>query len=127
MKHFILRLIRFGLVGGTAAFVYAICSYILIWNFNVNEILASTIAYLIAIPISFIGQKYFTFSSDGKVKTEASKFLVLQLFCLVLATLTTSVTSKVLFLHPNIGIIVVCIVIPLMSYFLMSFVVFREK
>lgn len=127
MKSLILKLFRFGIVGIAAAITYAVLAYIFIWNFELGEILASSLAYLIAIPVSFFGQKYLTFMSRGAVKTEAIKFIVLQLFCLIVATLIPIVTSDVFELHPNYSILAVCILIPPISFGIMSIMVFTER
>ena len=127
MKPLILKIIRFGIVGAVAALTYAILAYVFMWVFEFDEVFASALAYLIAIPVSFFGQKYITFTSNGAIKTEAMKFLVLQFFCLVAATLIPIVTTDIFALHPNFSILAVCILIPPISYGVMSWMIFAEK
>lgn len=127
MKSIILKLVRFGIVGVVAAITYAVLAYVFIWVFEFSEVLASALAYLIAIPVSFIGQKYMTFMSKAAVKTEAGKFLILQLFCLVAAMLIPIIITDVVGLHPNFSILAVCILIPPISFGVMLFMIFTEK
>ena len=127
MPFSLLKIVKFGVVGIAAVVVYAVLAYAFIWGFGMNEILASTLGYILAIPVSFFGQKHITFNSKGAVATEAPKFIVLQLFCLTSTIIISFVTSAVLNLHPNIGILAVCVLIPPISYAAMSLIIFVEK
>ena len=126
LKELTLSLLRFGIVGASAVIVYAIAAYFLTNLGNVNPTLASALAYLIAIPISFIGQKYYTFVSNGKVKTEASLFLILQLFCLGTSTGLTYFITVNLGHHSNWAILAVCVILPPISYLTMAFMIFTQ-
>jgi len=126
IKALIFKLIRFGIVGLSAVIIYAIAAYLLTSKGGIKPVLASPIAYLIAIPVSFFGQKYFTFASKGKAKTEASFFIILQLCSLAIATGLTAFTTEVLGWHSNWAIVVVCLILPPASYFIMSLYIFTN-
>lgn len=127
LKRLIFKLVKFALVGLTATFVYAGLSYILIWVVLLNEVIANIIAYILAIPVSFFGQKYITFKSKGRSKRQAFQFVALQLFCLLVTTIIVAISNNVMHLHPNIGILLACVTVPIISYGAMSIIIFSEK
>lgn len=117
-----LRLIRFGLVGGLASLIYALVTYALMSK-SIAPVWASVIAYAVAIPVSFLGQKYFTFDARGRVPVELSLFLITQGIGLVAAAAIMAVLSS----HPLFGIIAVVIAIPLMNFIAMTYFIFPAK
>ena len=123
----VLKLAKFGLVGLVASLSYALFAYICIWFVGFNETLSGGIAYLLAIPISFFGQKYFTFNSKGKVNAELPRFILLQVLCLMATLAITYTSNELLGLHPNFGILAVCVLLPPMSYLIMSLMIFRQN
>ena len=122
----IARLFRFGLVGGTASLLYAVVAYGLIKS-GVSNVLSSVFAYAVAIPVSFAGQKYFTFNADGKVPVELSLFLVTQAIGLVLAALIMGVAEQMFSGSPIPAIVCVVIAIPILNFIIMTYVIFPAK
>ena len=120
-----LRLIRFGLVGGLASLIYAVVTYALISK-SIAPVWGSVIAYAIAIPVSFLGQKYFTFDAQGRVPVELSLFVITQAIGLILAAVIMSICTNLWPTKPLIGIGFVVTAIPIMSYFSMRYLVFPK-
>ncbi len=120
------RAARFGLVGGAAALVYAASLLSLVHLFNTGSMLSSALAYLVAIPFSFLGQKYFTFQSKGAMWKELPAFLLLQGFNLFAAMFVTHVVVDVLGLGHYAGIVAVIIAIAIISYGSMALAIFRK-
>lgn len=120
------RLVRFAIVGGVASLSYAMIAYLLVARMGVGQVAASAIAYIAALPISFLGQKFFTFRSRGAARVEAPRFLVLQGANLALASGVTAFFAHVLNAPAIYGIIAVCVAIPLSAYLAMSIAVFRK-
>jgi putative flippase GtrA len=121
------RIARFGMVGGSAALIYAVSLLALVHFLNLGSLLSSALAYLIAIPFSFLGQKYFTFQSKGKLQGELPGFLLLQGFNLLAAMAVTYVTVDVLGFGHYAGIAAVIIAIAIISYVTMALGIFRKS
>jgi len=114
------RLARFIVTGGIASGVYAIAALVAVDSFAMSGIAASTVAYMIAIPISFIGQKFWTFRAKGAIARELPRFLGVQLLSLIAASLVMGGVVDVLGWDRLIGIAAVISVIPVGTYLLLS-------
>jgi putative flippase GtrA len=121
-----LRIARFALVGGSAALVYAASLLTIVHFFATSSVLSSALAYVIAIPFSFLGQKYFTFQSRGAMRRELLSFLLLQGVNLVAAVAVTHVVVDVQGLGHYAGIAAVIIAIAVISYASMALAIFRK-
>ncbi|MEQ1863929.1 MAG: GtrA family protein [Micropepsaceae bacterium] len=121
----VLRLVRFGLVGGSSAAAYSLVLLALVTYAGAGSIVASALAYVIAIPVSFLGQKYFTFRSQGAVQRELPAFVALQAVNLVAAVFVTYVTVDVIGASHYAGILAVVCTIALISYGAMALAIFR--
>lgn len=121
----VLRLGRFGLVGGSSAAAYALVLLVLVTFFGAGSIVSSALAYVISIPVSFLGQKYFTFRSQGAVRRELPAFIALQIVNLVAAVFVTYLTVDIFGASHLVGILAVVCTIALISYGAMAFAIFR--
>ena len=120
------RFVRFGIVGGLATLTYAVVSYFLITDIQLGAAISSSLAYLVSVPISFFGQKYFTFNSQGRVIVEVPKFLVVQVINIILCGVIMSVATEVLNFPTVVGIACVVLLIPLASYLMFAALVFNS-
>lgn len=127
LKKLVAKIMRFGIIGMVSVIAYAVMAYLLTNYCKIDPVLASITAYAIAIPVSFIGHKYFTFGSTGKMKTETPLFLLLQLCGLGIAAGLTSFMTKTLGWHSNVAILAVCLILPPTSYFIMSLFIFTQS
>lgn len=121
----LLRLARYGLVGGLATVTYAVLAIALVSRLGMDPTTSSALAFLIAIPVSYLGQKHFTFASKGATRTELPRFLVVQGLNLIAATLIMRVVAVDLGLGHVIGTIAVVATIPLATYVMLNRAVFR--
>lgn len=120
-----LRLVRFGLVGGSSAAAYSLVLLALVTYVGTGSIVSSALAYVVSIPVSFLGQKYFTFRSQGAVQRELPAFIALQIVNLVAAVFITYVTVDIFGASHFAGILAVVCTIALISYGAMAFAIFR--
>jgi len=120
------RVARFGLVGGSASVVYA-ASVLALFHSGAGSVLSSALAYLIAIPFSFLGQKYFTFQSKGALLKQLPAFVLLQGFNLMTAMFLTYVVVEVAGLGYFAGIAAVIITVAGISYGSMALGIFRKR
>ncbi len=121
------RLARFGLVGGIAALVYALVFLAMVKFLATGSIVSSTVAYGIAIPVSFVGQKYFTFKSQGAARREFAGYLLLQAANLVVSVALTYAVIDVLGLGYYVSISGVVFFVALSSYISMRFAIFSNS
>lgn len=120
------RLFRFAVVGGAASLIYAVIAYALIKS-GMGNIIASVIAYAVAIPVSFAGQKYFTFNAAGKVPVELSLFLITQACGLILAAVIMGLADHLFGGSAVPAILCVVIAIPIINFVIMTYVIFPAK
>lgn len=121
-----LRFIRFGLVGALATGTYAVAVLALVRWPGLGPTMASVVAYIIATPVSYFGQRNFTFASEGSLHRELPRFLVVQVINLAAAAVVMWIVSEQLGADPAIGVVAVVMVIPLMTYILLNQSVFNH-
>jgi len=121
------RLARFIVTGGIASGVYAVAALVAVDMFAMSGLVASIVAYLIAIPISFVGQKFWTFRAKGSIASELPRFLVVQAANLAAAAILMAVIVDLLGVDRLIGIAAVVTAIPLATYLLLSRGVFTQR
>jgi len=93
MKEFVSRVLtwrplRYLLAGGTAAAANLTLLYVLVHFFHVWYLEAAVVSFIVGMCMSFVLQKFFTFShySNEKFKRQTSLHVSLQLFNLVVNT-----------------------------------------
>jgi putative flippase GtrA len=121
----LLRLIRFGCIGALASAVYAVGVVALVDGLGLAATVSSALAYLIAVPVSFLGQKHVTFGSGGEVRRELPRFLAVQVVNLAAAALIMQLVTGALGMSHLIGMLAVIAVIPALTYVLLSILVFE--
>ena len=92
------RIIRYLLAGGLAFLVHlAVLAGLVEWFF-VDELLATSVGFLCAVPVNFHLQRTFVFKSNGHYATEFRKY--------VLVTISTFLLNGLVFaiLHSGVGI-----------------------
>lgn len=123
----IMRLVRFALTGGLASSVYSIIAILAIDHLGVSGFYASVIGYLVAIPVSFIGQKFWTFRATGALRRELPGFLLVQGLNLIAAAIIMTVLVDFFGFDRIVGVAAVVGAIPLMTYILLSRNVFKQR
>ena len=124
------RIVRFGLVGGSSAAVYAVIMLGLADGLSVSPVWASAVAYVVAIPLSYLGQRRFTFRSKDPVRGQLPGFAALQGINFLAALGVTHLVTDMLGLGAwasVVAVIVVIVVIALLSYCAMAFGIFRKS
>lgn len=123
----ILRLVRFAAVGAVCSVVYAVMAWVLHELVGMSAVISSFCAYLIAIPVSFAGQKYFTFRSTGAVRRELPLFIAVQVLGLFLAAAVMQLVTVTYGLSFGLGTAAVVAVVPLSTYVMLHFGVFLRS
>ncbi len=119
------KIIRFCIVGGLASLIYFISTHVILAHSSLGEVQASVFAYLVAIPFSFIGQKYFTFKAYGNPLVEMTLFIISHLLGLAISTGVVFI-SNAMALNINIGLIAVIVLVPIINFIFMNTIVFQH-
>lgn len=122
-----MQLLRFGLVGLFCSAIYAIATGVLISRWSLDPGVASVIGYVVSMPPSFIGQKLFTFRSQGTVASEATRFLVVHGSGLLLSFAIMEATMRLAGGSAATGILATVLITPVLSYLMMAIWVFRIR
>lgn len=78
---------KFVLIGGTATALQYVVMMLLIEFFDVKEVIASALSYLISAAVNYLANYYLTFKSQQQHLTTLGKFAVLVLIALWINTL----------------------------------------
>jgi putative flippase GtrA len=120
------RLLRFGGVGIVSLVVYSVLYAILAAATRWSAIPISTIAYSIAMVVSFVGHKYVTFRVSGNIRLQALKFIGMHCLCLLTTVVITGLVVNKLNWPYGIAILLVDVAIPALSYVMLKLIVFEE-
>lgn len=127
MTKFKLReIIAFGLVGGLATVTHYACAMISNEWLAVELYLANLIGYLCAVGVSFIGHSKLTFQVSMN-HALFKRFCLMSVTTFLLSELLLWLLESGLQLQARIVMMVVVITIPLISYLLNKFWVYREQ
>ncbi|MEK7614404.1 MAG: GtrA family protein [Patescibacteria group bacterium] len=134
MKAFITKLIkwrvtRYLISGGLAAAVNLILLFVLVHFFYVWYLLAAVLSYISGVYVSFMMQKFFTFSnySREKIRQETTIYLIIQIFNLGTNTLFMYISVDILNIHYMISQVIIGGAIAIYSFFVYKHVVFRQS
>lgn len=125
MNETIMRIFRFGTVGGLATLAYFVVASGLTFLWPGHELGVSLLAYSLCIALSYTLQRTVTFRSRGVVKAEATRFTLVSVFGLLVSSAIVLVSTSVLNLSPYTAYLLVLVTIPVANYVLFSRYVFQ--
>lgn len=114
--------VRYSCVGIANSALYFVLAATLNSLTGLAAALCSVIAYVVAAALAYLAHKHLTFESRGAASREISRFVASTLLGLSLALLIPLV------LHggdPMIAFLTVLVVVPICSFLMMKFFVFR--
>jgi putative flippase GtrA len=123
------RVVRFCMVGGVATLTYASSAFALSYGLGSSLLpaaAASLLAYLIAMPVSYLGHKHVTFESDGAHVLEAPRFLASAALGIGISCLVPLAVVNGLGMAPAISIALTCILVPVVNYVVLDRWVFAS-
>lgn len=121
------RLVRFGGIGIVSLLVYSALYTILAAATRLSAIPISIIAYATAMVVSFVGHKYVTFRVSGNIRVQALKFIAMHCLCLIVTVVITGLVVNTLRWPYGVGILLVDIAIPALSFVVLKLIVFDDK
>lgn len=121
------RLVPMVLVGGTATIGYAALTWFLAEKAGLPAAIASLASYAFVSMLSYLGHSRLTFRSLRPYRDTAGSFAALSLGGYLMALAIPGLLSGVLGARIEVSVLVTCLVVPLMSCFVMTRFVFRPS
>jgi putative flippase GtrA len=121
-----LKLIRFALAGGLATALYGLFAVLLHQVLDVSNLAIHTMAFVLAIPVSYLGQSLFTFRYRGARTPALGRFAVVSLAAFLASSAATH-AAAVSGAHFIVGVVVTMLIVPLVSFFAMLLWVFADR
>ena len=114
-------------VGGTATAGYAVLTWLLSSVVALPAAIASLSSYAVAAAISYFGHRRLTFRSRRPHREAVSPFIGVSLFGYAMAFAIPGLFTDLGEARIEVSIVVTCATVPVLSYFAMSHLVFRES
>ena len=121
------QVLRYGIVGLTGTVLHIGVLVLLVEQFRLPALLASSLGFLVVLVVSFLLNRYWTFRSCGAVSVEFAKYSVTCVFGFVLNFSIMFFFVDVLHWHYVIGQMMVIFVIPASNFLLSRYWCFRVR
>jgi putative flippase GtrA len=121
------KLVGFALFGALAGATYAVVLVVLVERLRMPVFLASALGFAIAIPVSYLGNRWVTYRSRNMMGPEALRFVVVQVGNLFITSLIVHVASGRFQLSPFAGVAVAFVAAPIVSFILFELWVYRQR
>lgn len=123
-----MRLImRFGVSGVTTTLAYFVLTNAFVLSRMMTPVLSSVCAYVISVAISYLMQSCFTFRVAGHSFDQVARFVVMSLAGLVVSWCVMALSVDLLHWPYLTGAIGVCVIIPVLNFFLLRGWVFAVR
>ncbi|MDO8589694.1 MAG: GtrA family protein [bacterium] len=120
------RAIRYLISGGSAAVINLTMLFILVHFFYMWYLLASVVAFIVAVAVSFMMQKFFTFNdyTKEKIRQQSLVYLGIQILNLGVNALLLYISVDMLHIHYLISQFFVLGLVAVYSFFVFKYLVF---
>lgn len=108
--------VRFGFVGGLATLVHVILFFALVQVFDVHPTLATTLAFVGAVNVSYSLNRRWTFRSSGSHTRQFPRFLAIALCCAALNAAMMHTGVEVLGWSNIRCLVIIILTLPLLSF-----------
>lgn len=119
-----LLFVRYATVGLVCGVVYAAVVILCVQRAEVEASVASALGYAVAIPVSYLGHRVFTFRSRARWLPESGRFLLVQLICIGLSFAIMYVTTEIAAGPLWLGIALCIALLPIGGFLAMKLLVF---
>lgn len=120
-------ILRFGVSGVTTTLAYFVLTNAFVLSRMMTPVFSSVCAYVISVAISYLMQSRFTFRINGDSLDQVVRFVVMSLAGLVVSWCVMALTVDLLHWPYLTGAIGVCVIIPVLNFFLMRGWVFAVR
>lgn len=121
------KILGFVTFGALAGMLYALILIVSIDLLEMPTFFGSVIAFVLAIPVSYFGNRWVTYRSNNVMASELSRFIVVQMINLVLTSAVVHFMMEHFALPTYVGIIVAFIAAPTISFVLFELWVYRQR
>lgn len=121
------RLLRFAVVGGSTSGLYVLVVAVLVELGEIVPGLAAALAYVLLLPISFLGHKHATFRSSWPLWPEVARFLGLHGITALVSVSVMGVAVNGLDLPHWGGSVAISVLAPVINFVLLHFWVFHSS
>jgi putative flippase GtrA len=121
------KLLGFVTFGGLAGLVYAVILVMSVDILGIPTFIGSIIAFALAIPVSYLGNRWVTYRSNNVLASEAARFIVVQVINLVLISAVVHFVMERFALPTYVGIAVAFLAAPIISFILFEMWVYRQR
>jgi putative flippase GtrA len=121
------KLIRFSTIGAISGLSYAAVTAVFINKTHVDASVASAVGYALAIPVSFIGHRKFTFRSTDRAKYEFVRFCIVHGMNMALSYYLMKMAVEILKLPYWYGISMCILTVPITTFLIMNKLVFKNQ
>lgn len=111
------RVVRFGLAGIVATLAYFLLTNALVLVARMPPVAASVCAYLLSLGISYLLQSRFTFRVNTDSADQVARFVITSVAGLLVSWCVMAIAVDVLSWSYFVGTAVICVLIPLVNYF----------
>ncbi len=119
------KILRFAATGAVSSLVFGLVTLAALHGLSLSPLSATLTGYLAVLPLSFMGHRRLTFRSDGVLAPEFGRFCVSFIAGLLASLLAMHAVTAWMGLTPVYGIALAILVVPVISFVIMSVWVFR--
>lgn len=123
----IAKAIRFGLVGAVSGIIFGLAAAVLIDGFKISPNISSVVAYIISMPVNFLGNRNFSFRSKGHIWGDALRFSGLHIANMAVTAGAMSTAVEMMKLHYLFGVLGAIVLVPVTNFILMNVWVFGKR
>jgi putative flippase GtrA len=121
------RVVRFGLAGLVSTLAYFLLINALVLAAGMPPVAASVCAYLLSLGISYLLQSRFTFRVNADSVGQVARFVITSLAGLIVSWCVMAITIDVLTWPYFVGAVAICVLIPLVNFFVFRGWVFAMR
>jgi len=119
------ELFWFTIVGGASTLCYIIVFLSMDRITTLNPAYNSAISYLAGMLISYWGQSRLTFKNNNDGTREVTRYIIISILGIVASIAIMGIGVGNEYIHIYVGLILVCITVPTLSFILMKLWVFK--
>ncbi|HEX2545414.1 MAG TPA: GtrA family protein [Ramlibacter sp.] len=121
------KILSFAAFGVLAGAVYAVVYAWLAMRFTLPVFVASLVAFIVAAPVSYFGNRRVTYRSQNLLGPESLRFLAVQAINVVTTAFVVHVASTLFALSTMAQVVVAYISAPIVSFILYELWVYRQR
>jgi putative flippase GtrA len=108
---------RYALVGVGVSLLYSLLIIALVDGLDANPTVASVLAFMVIVPLSYVGQRQFTFRDAGRVSFQRLRFGLMATSSFLAAAGAMYLVTEILHWSYLIGILLNWLIIPAINFF----------